>query len=172
LNEKKIYVIDTSVVLIGYIPQAVGEGFFTVPEVFDEIKNNEQLKFILEKAVESNTVIIKNPSERAVKTVITTATETGDINKLSQTDIKLLALCIDLKTKYTVVLITDDYAIQNTGKKMGLSVKSLKQKGIRKIIFWEKYCPACFKTYNNENKICDICGTKLKIKPKNKKEVD
>jgi UPF0271 protein len=167
LIKEKVYVIDSSGLIYGLIPQKKIYNIFTVPEVIDEIKNEENVKIILKNAIDNNIILIRQAKNKFLLKVTNLSKETGDINKLSDTDIKLLSLAIELSEKFNVFLLTDDYAIQNIAKKMNIKIKMIKEKGISKIINWEKYCPACFKQYNsNYLDSCIVCGTKLKIRPK------
>jgi rRNA maturation endonuclease Nob1 len=96
------------------------------------------------------------------------ASEVGDSYFLSETDLQLLALAIELKERGLSPLIaTDDYSIQNVAKQLGIEFAPLATFGIRRRLEWLRYCPACHKTYPSEYKSsnCEVCGTVLKRKP-------
>jgi endoribonuclease Nob1 len=51
---------------------------------------------------------------------------------------------------------------------MGIEFLSLATLGIKRLLEWVRYCPACFKEYaaNSKFKECLVCGSELKRKPK------
>ncbi|MEM4243379.1 MAG: hypothetical protein QXP44_01080, partial [Candidatus Bathyarchaeia archaeon] len=62
----------------------------------------------------------------------------------------------------------DDYAIQNVAAQMGIEFASLATFGIRRLLEWVRYCPACRREYTADYKStkCTVCGTVLKRKPR------
>jgi rRNA maturation endonuclease Nob1 len=81
---------------------------------------------------------------------------------------QLLGLAMQLKAEgYIPRVVTDDYSIQNVAKQMEIEFTALATYGIKRLLKWITYCPACHKQYpaNNKSKECLICGTKLKRKP-------
>ena len=116
------------------------------------------------------------PNKKSIDVVNSIATETGDIGALSDVDINILALGLQLKkicTQNNVpIVITDDYSIQNLASRLGLKFKSLLTPGIKQKILWIIYCPGCHNTYENtDTKICVMCGTELKRKPVSKTKI-
>jgi UPF0271 protein len=82
---------------------------------------------------------------------------------------QLLALALELKTQgENPEIITDDYSIQNVAKQNGIAFYALATSGIKRLLEWIRYCPACHKEYpiNSSFSACQICGTELKRKPK------
>jgi UPF0271 protein len=119
-------------------------------------------------AVESGRVKIKQPSEKFLEKIKTSATTVGDTFFLSDTDMQILALALELKaTGCNPQIITDDYSIQNVATQTGITFASLATLGIRRLLSWIRYCPACHKQYpaNYASKSCEICGTQLRRKP-------
>ena len=92
------------------------------------------------------------------------ARKTGDLEKLSETDIDVLALAKELG----VTLVSDDYNIQNVAEKIGIKYISVFNKRISKFFVWRKYCPACKKYLGSELNECPTCGTALKRVPSKK----
>jgi UPF0271 protein len=120
-------------------------------------------------AVENSKLKIKCPTEEALKKVEACATTLGDTFYLSDTDKQILALALEVKaTAHHVQIITDDYSIQNVAQRLGIEFTSLATFGIRRVLEWIRYCPACRKEYpaNYANTQCNICGTELKRKPR------
>ena len=150
-----VHVIDTSTI---FMRKAYYENMVTIPEVVDEIKDeNSQLYFSLLN------LRVEEASERNVERVVEVAVKTGDIHKLSRTDIKLIAKALDLREKgEDVVLVTDDYSIQNVAMSLGLKVDNIVQPKISKRFRWIKICKGCGRKVDGE--ICPICGSEAIIK--------
>jgi UPF0271 protein len=167
-QRRKIVVLDTSAFLAGFDPFSLGEEQVTVPEVEEEIKRNTLIKTRFETAVESGRLRVKAPSEEAVTQAKVYACNVGDSFKLSQADMQLLSLALELKKQgYSPQLVTDDYSIQNVAKQMGIEFVALATFGIKRLLEWIRYCPACHRKYPVDCtfKECQICGTELKRKP-------
>ena len=60
-------------------------------------------------------------------------------------------------------IITDDFAISNVAKNIGLDIAPIMTKGIKDVGKWIHYCPGCKASYQG-GKECSICGTTLKRK--------
>jgi UPF0271 protein len=119
-------------------------------------------------AVESGRLRILTPSEESFKKVKTSAIAVGDSFLLSDTDFQVLALALELKANgCNSQIITDDYSIQNVATQTGIGFASLATMGIRRLLNWKRYCPACHREYpsNYSESECKICGTSLKRKP-------
>lgn len=120
-------------------------------------------------ATDSGKVTVRYPTQKALEQVEKCATEIGDTFFLSETDKNLLALALELKTSVCEPqIVTDDYSIQNVGKRLGIEFVSLATFGIRRVLEWIRYCPACHKEYAANSKVseCTVCGTRLKRKPR------
>jgi UPF0271 protein len=152
----KIFILDTSVFILGYDIRDMRA--VTVPEVADELLGKK--KVFLDIAVKKG-LRIKRSREESIKRVKKIAKETGDIEKLSSTDISLLAKAIDCGKD--AIVLSDDYAIQNVCSKFGMRFKGIQQGEIKRDIIWKKRCVGCKRIYEKGD-ICPICGSKLKIK--------
>ena len=167
-SNKRVMVLDTSAFVGGFDPFSIGEEQITPPLVEEEIKTNTMRKIRFNTAVESGRIRIIEPAPEFVDKVKATATLAGDSFYLSGTDIQVLALALELKTRGdNPQIVTDDYSIQNVAKKLELNFVSMITFGIRRFLNWIRYCPACHKKYpaNYKETTCQICGTELKRKP-------
>jgi UPF0271 protein len=166
---KRAIVLDTSAFVAGFDPFSLNEEQVTVPKVEEEIKRNSMNKLRFETALENGRVKVKVPKQEFVNQIRTASSKVGDSFKLSETDIDLLALAFELKTKgYNPQIITDDYSIQNVAKQLGIEFLALATFGIKRLLEWIRYCPACYREYppNSSAKECKVCGTTLKRKPR------
>jgi len=165
----KIFIVDTTVFITGYILNGLsGIDVITVPEVVNELQYSKNI--FLEIALNDN-LGIESSREDTIKQVKNMAKETGDINKLSDTDISLIAKALEYNNKKDVVILSDDYAIQNVCSKFGIKSKGIIQAGIKEEIIWKKRCIGCKRIYN-EGDICPVCGSDLKIKKVKRYERD
>lgn len=158
----RLLVLDTSALTAGFVPGLSDTEQVTVPEVMEEAKSLTT-KMGLETAVISGKVKVLSPSKGAMDKVAEKLKVTGD--SISETDAKLLALAVELNEKGAEI-ITDDYAIQNLAKLLGIPYRPAKMRGIKKVFEWESDCPACRKKYPPTLKKCAVCGSDLRRKPK------
>ncbi len=122
-------------------------------------------------AIENGKLEVRTPSEEFVNQTRVLALQAGDTFCLSETDIQILALALELKMQgLSPLIITDDYSIQNVATQMNVQFVSLTTFGIKRQIQWTKYCPACHRKYPADDKqmTCKTCGTALKRKPMKK----
>jgi UPF0271 protein len=134
---------------------------FTIQEVLEEVKDKVSLMKLSGLKLK-----VVEPSLNSLKDVKTIAKETGDLEKLSETDVKLLALAKEQK----LVIVSDDYNIQNVAERMNIKYISIFSKPIKKLIKWKKFCKSCKKFYQ-KGKSCERCGTKLIIIPVEAKSI-
>jgi UPF0271 protein len=168
-DRMSVIVLDTSAFLAGFDPFSQMSEQVTVPKVEEEILRNSMIKMRFETAVESGKVKVKAPTPEFSKAAKASASKVGDSFKLSEADMQLLALALQLKSEgYTPQIVTDDYSIQNVATQMGISFLALATFGIKRLLEWIRYCPACHREYpaNTKSKECLICGTELKRKPR------
>ncbi len=166
---RRVVVLDTSAFVAGFDPFSLSAQQVTVPRVEEEIRRNSIVKMRLEMAIESGKLKVKAPAQESQVKAEEFGNMAGDSFKLSETDKQILALALELKAAgYTPQLVTDDYSIQNVATKMGIDFLSLATLGIKHLLEWIRYCPACYKEYAADYKFkeCHICGTELKRKPK------
>jgi UPF0271 protein len=162
-------VLDTSAFLVGFDPFSISEDQATVPKVKEEIKTNSMTWVRFKTAVENGKLKVKAPSEEFLNRVKASAITVGDSFFLSETDMQILALALELKaTGYNPQIVTDDYSIQNVATQMGIEFAALATFGIRRLLEWVRYCPACHREYpaDYSSTKCTVCGTKLKRKPR------
>jgi UPF0271 protein len=127
------------------------------------------IKMRFETAIESGKLKVRAPTQEFLDSAKTSASKVGDSFKLSETDMQLLALAIELKSaRYNPQIVTDDYSIQNVATQMGIGFLALTTFGIKRLLEWIRYCPACHHEYpsNCKTKECQVCGTELKRKPR------
>jgi len=127
------------------------------------------IKVRFETSIENGKLKVKAPSQEFLSQVKVSASKMGDSFKLSETDMQLLALAQELKAAgYTPQIVSDDYSIQNVATQLGMEFSALATFGIKRLLEWVRYCPACHRQYPADcsSKECLVCGTELKRKPR------
>jgi UPF0271 protein len=158
----KTIILDASAIINGLPSGAIAEQQVTTPAVMDEVQE-KRWEGILKLAFDIEKIEVRLPTEEKQNEILALMQETKD--KLSDTDVQLLALTLELSQSEVVAIATDDYGIQNIAKKIGLKFIPVGEEGIKKVISWQYYCPACRKKYDKEGS-CEVCGTALKRKPR------
>jgi UPF0271 protein len=139
--------------------------------VEEEIRANSMIWVRFKTAVENRKLAVKAPAEEFLSRVEDAAVRVGDTFFLSETDKQILALALELKAATcNPQIVTDDYSIQNVAAQLGIEFASLATFGIRRVLEWVRYCPACRREYPPDygSTKCAVCGTELKRKPRKK----
>ena len=137
------------------------DEIFTVDSVIEEVKDRitaMKLSALKLKVVEVN--------EETIREIRKVARRTGDLEKLSRTDIEVLAAA----KENNCTIISDDRNIQNVAEKLGIAYISIFSKKITKLITWKRYCENCKKYFSRS--MCPVCGAKLKRIPVSSEEIN
>ncbi|MBI2185273.1 MAG: hypothetical protein HYU39_10005 [Thaumarchaeota archaeon] len=162
-EEKMVLVFDATAFYAG-IPFGGAAKGCTTPQVIVEVCRDELRAAVVEGALASGKLEVREGSLSRAGKVVETASASGDLAKLSVADISVLALALELKEQYSLILVSDDYAVANVARALGLKHRSAK-KDFR-LVRWLWYCPGCGKTFHGKvRKICDVCGSEVKRKP-------
>jgi UPF0271 protein len=154
------YALDAGAFYTGILFLSSALSYYTTPPVFEEVKHIKKSHGAIEALLESNTLQVVNSDRKSIEKVIAAAKMTGDYVKLSQADISIIALALQLE----IVLMTNDYAVANVASTLKIPVKSTSGKGIKETRKWIAYCSACGKTFGPNAKECRLCGNGLRRK--------
>ena len=171
MGSRTALILDTSAFIAGFNPSAVDAEAFSVPEVEQELTKADLPKVRFDSAVTSGKLKIRHPEPVFLDKVKEASKQVGDLLFLSEADMCILGLALQLKMEgYAPTIVTDDYSIQNVAGKIGVNYTPLTTFGIKYFLKWMLYCPACRKKYPSDHKsqTCGICGTALKRKPEAK----
>ncbi|MCL2687415.1 MAG: ribonuclease VapC [Methanobrevibacter sp.] len=160
-NNEIYYILDASAFIGGF--EVKNSLNFTVSEITEEIKDLKS-KMIFNQAIDDNKLFIKEGTEASINKLESIISNSGDTLRLSLPDKKLLALAIDFKDNgKNILLVTDDYSIQNVLKILNISYMSVLTEGIKGIYNWKKVCQGCRKEYPDDYKEedCEVCGSKI-----------
>ena len=151
-------ILDASAFYAG-VPFRSSNDCYTTSLVYDEIKHIKKNHEALETLLETNRLKIREPDDVSTELAIKASKNTGDYQQLSKQDISIVALGIELQGE----IISDDFAIANVAKNLGLKISPIMTDGIRDEGRWVHYCPGCSSNHKN-GKECPMCGTPLKRK--------
>ena len=149
-------VLDASAFYAG-VPFASSSKYYTTSSVFEEIKHIKKNHDALGVLLETKRLEIKEPQKKFIESVTNTAKKTGDYQQLSKEDLSSLALSLELSGE----LITDDFAVSNVAKNLGLLVIPVMTSGIKNVGNWVYFCPGCHKNFSKLT-VCPLCGNKLR----------
>jgi endoribonuclease Nob1 len=158
------YALDAGAFYTGLVFLSSAYQYLTTQAIFDEVKHIKRSHGAIEALLESNTLHVLNSDRKNIDKVVAAARRTGDYQKLSEADISIIALALQLK----IVLVTNDYAVANVATTLKIPVKSVASKGVMHTRRWIAYCSACGKAFGPNAKECRLCGNRLRRKYKSK----
>ena len=132
----------------------------TVPRVREELTAESGYRF---DALEGSGMHVHVPDANAIEHVERAARNSGDLNELSETDVRLLAAAFELDA----TLVTDDYAMQNVASELGVTVEVIAQDGIDERRDWRFQCQGCGRVFDDDRDRCPVCGSDLERKNPN-----
>jgi UPF0271 protein len=149
------FVLDATAIRSGVVISGQ-DDWYTTPSVLDELRRGKVAKDLdyLKEAF----LKVSVPKENSIKKVQEVAEITGDISRLSETDIEVIALALELEAK----ILTDDYSIQNLARVLNIQYQTGVEKGIKEVFEWTYKCIGCARIYTEEEPSCPICGSELK----------
>jgi len=129
-------VLDSSAFYAG-IPFSSSEPSVTTSYVYNEIKHIKKDHDAVQILIETRRLKISDPEHKFIITVNNAAKKSGDFPNLSQEDVSIIALSLQLNAE----LITDDFAVSNVAKNLNIKVIPVMTSGIKKIITWVVLLP-------------------------------
>lgn len=160
-NMETCYILDASAFINGF--QIKSDNNFTVPEITAEIKDFES-RLLFDSAIDEGKLMIQDVPLLYTDYVHDIISKSGDILRLSLPDKKLIALAYMLSQEgRNVMVISDDYTIQNSLKIMNIPFSGILTEGIKEIYNWKKVCEGCKREYDKDYPFedCEICGSKI-----------
>jgi UPF0271 protein len=154
--DDKTYVLDATAIRSGMMPRA-DIDLYTTPGVIEELKRGRIAKDV--DTLSSISLRVVPPARELSAHVRDAAKGTGDAGRLSDTDVELLALALEMSG----ILVTDDYSIQNMAEVLGIEYVKGVEKGISEVYQWEYRCSGCGRRFSDSKVDCPICGSELTI---------
>jgi len=152
-----IHIADASLFIIR---KRIDGIIITVPSVVEELKDENSRTMM-----ELMNVRVEPPLSSFKKKIKTKAGITRDSEELSRTDIDILAKALEYSEQQDTVLVTDDFAVQNTAMQLGIRVMPAGQRKIKDVLNWEKQCIGCKRRFP-EGDECPVCGSPMKKRRK------
>ena len=133
-----LYLLDSSAVLNDFgFEFSPGHNYITTSLAVSEFKDLRS-RHLMENALQQNLLSIEEPEKESLQSVNEAVSKKG-FNKLSKTDISLLALALDLKKQgKKFILVTDDFSIQNFAKILEIPFESAMRGEIGKTISFKR----------------------------------
>lgn len=160
-NSDSSIILDASAFYAG-IPFFGSTKCYTTTRVFDEIKHIKKSHSALEALLDAGNIQIKDPLLEFVSAARRLASRSGDMAKMTEADLSVIALALEMK-EVNPLIVTDDYAIANVAELSGIRVSYVMTKGISRVGRWVRYCSACSVVYKSGTH-CMLCGNKLRSK--------
>ena len=157
-------ILDSSAILSGKLFSGEDE-LYTSPTISSEMQKSEmsvQFNYLLDAGLR-----IMAPSESSIRKIREGAHKTGDINRLSEPDIELLGLALELEG----IILTNDYSIQNLACELNIRFLSPTEDEIKNVVTWEYQCRGCAKIFDKKSEDCPVCGSQLRFRPKTIKKI-
>lgn len=161
-------IADASAFIHGIVFSILKESdvILTTPQVSYEIKEElSREKFLA--YLKENRVLIREPEKEKTKKIREEAQKIGSSEILSDEDVSLLALALELKErKENYVLATNDLAVQNLAEILGINYMPVSGAKIKKTFKWHFVCRGCGKKFEQNKKLCDVCGSEVRRRVK------
>jgi UPF0271 protein len=154
-------VLDAGAFYAGTSFLSSDDQFYTTPSILEEVRHIKSNFSALEALRLSGRLVIKDPDKSQIEKALRVAAKTGDRGSLSQADMSVIALALQLDK----TLVTDDYAVANVAALLGVKVKpATAGKEIKETRRWISYCSGCGRAFGGTETECPLCGNKLKRK--------
>lgn len=145
-----VYVLDSSAFFASFYEEGV--LLITIDAVVDEVRDAVSVMHL--NILQERGLRVEPVDAVQIKSVLDAARKTQDIDKLSDTDIQVIAKA----KEHGGIIVTDDYAIQNVATVLGIKVRSLMQKKIRSVYVGLRKCVGCGHK-SESDAICPVCGS-------------
>jgi UPF0271 protein len=155
-------VLDSSAFYAG-IPFSSNEPSYITSLIYNEIEHIKKDHDAVRILIETKRLMIYDPEHRFIIAANNAAKKSGDFPNLSDEDISIIALSLQLRAA-GVELVTDDFAISNVAKNLSIKVIPVMTNGIKNVVNWVYYCPGCKINFSKVTE-CPRCGNRLKRKP-------
>ncbi len=144
-----MHVLDSSAFIHDY---HTTERTATIPLVREELEDESVYRY---DAMEGSGMHVHIPNEDTTEKIRRAARESGDLEVLSEADVRLVATAFELDG----TLVTDDYAMQNVAEKLNVDVEVIAREGIAEQFDWVFQCAGCGREFDEQKERCPICGS-------------
>lgn len=155
------YVLDTSLALGGQEPPRDGL-WTTTPQAAAELQpgGRDFRRFETWQAIGLQ---VREADPAALARVHATATQAGNLARLSPADLSLLALALG----DGATLLTDDHTMLDVAARLGIATRTINTAGITAPLDFRPRCSGCGRWFDapQKNDTCPVCGSPVKARP-------
>jgi len=127
---------------------------YTTPSVANEVKDK-----VSRIVLESLDVLVIEPKKESLEKVYKLVKDLGFLNLLSETDIEVIALALELGD---VIVLTDDKSIENILSILKIPFRTVVREPIKKVVKNPKFkCMNCGRI--NKTRYCSHCGSRCRM---------
>ncbi len=153
------FLLDAAAILQGLnVPASAS---WTTPSVMAEVRPGGRTGRRAEQLAAAG-LHVEPPSEPARRRVEAAAAKAGVTGRLSEADLDILALGLDVEG----LLLTDDYTVQDVAQRLDIRWQAATTRGIRKTARWRGRCAGCGRWYSPDKagQECPVCGAEIRRK--------
>jgi rRNA maturation endonuclease Nob1 len=159
-------VLDTSAIISGLHASEDENEYYITAEVLKEIKD-ENARLKVELTIKEGKIMVEEPQKRFIEQIKKQAKILGEDESLSDADKAVLSLALGFKEIWEdVLIVSDDYGIQNVSSSLSINFASIGEKGIKRVLTWHYVCRGCGQNYEKNVNYCEICGSRVKRRVK------
>ncbi|MBO3757792.1 MAG: hypothetical protein JTT14_01620, partial [Candidatus Brockarchaeota archaeon] len=127
-----VVIYDTSAIIRSILNfKSIGCAYTTY-SVLRELKKRRANYTKVVALIEANILEVLSPSKKLIEKVKEKAIQLGEAGKISSTDLEIIALAMSFRNKEEdILVITNDFAIQNILSHLNIKYKSIGQREIR-----------------------------------------
>lgn len=150
-------VLDTSALLAGR-PLGPGEDTLIPHAVIAELRPGGRDRRHLDNLLAAGArTTDADPAAR--KRVREEAARGGESSRLSVADVDVLAVALAMDAE----LVTDDYAMQNLARRLGITTRGVQQPGITEAYTFVPRCTGCRRMLDAPAQECPVCGSPVRM---------
>lgn len=155
------YIMDTRGFIAGALPPSARELYVT-EGVLAEARGKIETANRAMVYVDAGRVKIADVLKRDLRTATSRAQEIGETGRLSDVDLGIAAAALGLShSRREVVVLTDDYALQNLLSALGIRHGRITQRGIVKQVVYRYRCTVCGRLLTRATASCPDCGSRV-----------
>ncbi len=165
MPEELTCILDASAFIGGLSPFSIRcHRILTCSSVIEELADIKSSSY-LEAGLASKRIEVIDPEERYVREVAEEAKRKSLYKALSTTDIEVLALALQERSRGNAVIVyTDDQVMQSMCIYMKLRWRGVRRKGVKRPVSIEVRCKLCGKSYGKlDLEECPLCGGELEV---------
>ncbi|RLG56079.1 MAG: hypothetical protein DRN99_00595 [Thermoproteota archaeon] len=162
---KLVCILDASAFIGGLSPFMIScHRILTCSSVVNELADLRSSSY-LEAGLASRKLKVVDPESEFIERVVEEARRRGLHRALSMTDIEVLALALQEKSKgNSVIVYTDDQVMQSMCIHMELKWRGVRRRGVRKPVTTVVRCKLCGREYRViDLEVCPLCGGELEV---------